>query len=137
MELGIEPISVSPSSKHSAPGHTPEDVKRHFINGTKILSGDVSAAAGNSFRTALEKATDYLLRKSDEDSKLTAGSLRDRIELLKKKDLITPQLFECAEVIRKLGNMGAHGDPKFTMERAHELKKLTEKFLEHVFTMPE
>lgn len=137
MELGIEPISVSPSSKPSVPRHTPEDVERHFIDGIRILSGDVAAAAGNSFRTALEKATDHLLRKSDEDSKLTAGSLHDRIKLLKKKNLLTPQLFDWAEIIRKWGNMGAHGDSGFTMERAHELKKFTEKFLEYVFTMPE
>ena len=136
-ELGIGPISVSPSNKPNAPRHTPEDVERHFIDGIKILSVDVSAAAGNCFRTALEKATDHLLRKSDEDSKVTAGSLHDRIKLLKKKNLITPQLIEWAEVIRSWGNMGTHGDPEFTIEQAHELKKFTEKFLEYVFTMPE
>ena len=137
LELGIEPISVSPSIKSNAPRYTPKEVETHFLDGLKILSVGVWSSAGNSFRTTLEKATDYLIENRCEASNVGHRSLRDRIKFLKEKNMISIQIFEWAEIIRTLGNMGTHGDPEFTEKDACELKHFTEKFLEYVFTMPE
>ena len=125
-------------SEPISPSGTPEDVARHFIEGLKVLSVGAFPSAGNCFRTTLEKATNHLLRGAEFDTKKSRKlTLYERIELLRNKSIIAPSIYEWAGIIRRLGNMGTHGDAEFTQHEANELRHFTEQFLHYVFSMPE
>ena len=134
----IEVHSVFPCpSEPSPPPDTPEDVAKPFIEGLTALDVGLINSAGNSFRTALEKATSHLLDGFDASAEdPTRMQLFHRIESLRDNHLITPSLYEWAHLIRDLGNRGTHGDAEFTRGQAVELKNFTEQFLFYVFTMP-
>lgn len=127
-----------PPSKPIAPPGTPGEVEVHFIEGLKVLSVDAYHSAANSFRRTLEQATIHLLGELGNDAeKHKDEDLYSRIKALQKYSLITPPLYDWAEIIRKVGNKGTHADSEFSKEDAIELKNFTEMFLVQVFTMPE
>ena len=120
-----------------APEDTPEDVAKDFVEGLKVLPVEAYRSAGNCFRRALEKATNHLLNELGSDARKHIGKkLYDRIKVLRDNFLITPSLYDWAEIIRDFGNKGSHGEVDFAEEDAVELKNFTEIFLIHVFTMP-
>lgn len=136
---GFVVIEVLPAlSEPISPSGTPEHVARHFIEGLKVLSVEAFPSAGNCFRTTLEKATNHLLERAEVDTKNSGKlTLYERIELLRSENLIALSIYEWAGIIRKLGNMGTHGDAGFTQHEANELRHFTEQFLHYVFSMPE
>ena len=135
---GVNIQSIYPcQSEPVAPQGTPNDVAEHFVNGLKTLSAKAYPPAGNCFRTTLERATDLLLNGLGLDEKdAKEKSLYSRIKVLRKHCVITQPLYDLADIIRNLGNMGSHGDINFSAEDAVKLKDFTEIFLFHVFTMP-
>ena len=136
---GFVVMEVLPAlSEPISPPGTPEDVARHFIEGLKVLSVEAFPSAGNCFRTTLEKATNHLLKGAECDTNRSGKlTLYERIESLRNKNIIAPSIYEWAGIIRKLGNMGTHGDADFTQYEANELRHFTEQFLHYVFSMPE
>lgn len=136
---GFVVMEVLPAlSEPISPSGTPEDVARHFIDGLKVLSVGAFPSAGNCFRTTLEKATNHLLEGAEVDTKKSGQlTLYERIKLLRNENIIAPSIYEWAGIIRKLGNMGTHGDADFTQHEANELRHFTEQFLNYVFSMPE
>ena len=135
---GVTIKSIFPSpSKLVVPPATPDDVGDHFTEGLRVLSVKAYPSAANCFRRTLEKATDHLLDELKYDAKKRKSmSLMCRIKALRKHELITQLLYEWADIIRDVGNKGTHGDTDFSEGDAVELKKFTEMFLIHVFTMP-
>lgn len=137
-DYGVKIQSICPPvSEPVEPEGTPGDVAKDFVEGLKVLSAEAYPSAGNCFRRALEKATKHLINKLGSDSKEHIGkNLYDQIKVLRDNFLITPSLYDWAEIIRDFGNKGSHGDADFAEEDAVELKNFTEIFLIHVFTMP-
>lgn len=137
-ENGVTIKSIfPPPSKFVVPPHTPDDVGRHFTEGLNVLSVKAYPSAANCFRRTLEKATDHLLDELKYGAEERKNmSLKCRIRALRKHELINPLLYEWADIIRDVGNKGTHGDTDFSENDAVALKKFTEMFLTHVFTMP-
>lgn len=137
-EKGVQIKSSFPlQNEPSAPQDTPKDVAGHFIEGLNVLSVKAYSSAGNCFRRALEKATYHLLEELGSDAiKEKEKNLYSRIKVLRDRSLITPILYEWAEIIREFGNKGSHGDMEFSEKEAAALKNFTGVFLMHVFTMP-
>ena len=126
-----------PPSKPVVPFGTPDDVGRHFTEGLNVLSVKAYPSAANCFRRTLEKATDHLLDELNYDAEKRKNmSLKCRIKALRKHELINPLLYDWAHIIRDVGNQGTHGDTDFSENDAVDLRKFTEIFLIHVFTMP-
>ena len=137
-DYGVKIQSIfPPPSKLVVPPATPDDVGNHFTEGLRVLSVEAYLSAANCFRRTLEKATDHLLGELMYDAEKRKNmSLKCRIEALRKHELINTSLYDWADTIRDVGNKGTHGDTDFSENDAVELKKFTEMFLIHVFTMP-
>ena len=137
-ERYIQIQSIMPiQSEPVAPEDTPKPVAKEFVEGLSVLRVRAFSSAGNCFRRALEKATNHLLDELGADATDHRGmNLYSRIRALRDRSLIAPQLYDWAEIIRDLGNMGSHGDSDFSEKDAVELKNFTGIFLFYVFTMP-
>lgn len=112
----------------AAPEHTPENVKRFYLQGMENLERHFDAA-GTMFRKALDAA----LKQLDPAAK---GTLQKRIDSLDPSIGVTPAMKQWAHEIRLLGNDAAHEDDPFTGDEAKSLQAFTEMFLTYAFTLP-
>jgi hypothetical protein len=112
----------------AAPEHTPDNVKRFYVQGLDNMAGNFDAA-GTMFRKSLDAA----LKHIDPTGK---GTLEKRIDNLPAATGVTPPMKEWAHEIRDLGNDAAHEEDPFTEAEAKSLQAFTELFLQYVFTLP-
>jgi hypothetical protein len=112
----------------AAPGHTPENVGRFYLQGMDNIARNFDAA-GTMFRKSLDAALKHL----DPTGK---GTLEKRIDNLPAATGVTPAMKDWAQQIRHLGNDAAHEDDPFTEAEAKSLQAFTELFLTYAFTLP-
>jgi Domain of unknown function (DUF4145) len=90
------------------PDPTPDVIKAAVTSSFALFWRDPEACAGK-LRTAVERVVDHLLPPKNQSGKFV--SLANRLTTLSPKH---PELAEAADVLRGVGNEGAHGD---TVER--------------------
>jgi hypothetical protein len=64
------------------------------------------------------------------------GNIRDRIDALAERKLLTPDLQDWAHQVRLGGNDAAHDEDPYTIEEASELLGFAELYLTYVYTLP-
>lgn len=110
------------------PPHTPPNVGRFFEQGMENLVGRWDAA-GTMFRKTLDTA---LTKKFP----AIKGTLAQRIRKAADGGLLTPEMADWADEIRRLGNEAAHEEEPFTEEDARALHAFTGLVLRYLFTRP-
>lgn len=115
------------------PEHTPDNLKRLFLQAVDASKRDAPDASGAMSRKVIDNSTQMLLK--GEEKKL--GTIYGRIEALKGNGTLTPELAEWAHEVRLGGNDAAHDLEPFTPEEAGELLDFVELYLIYVYTLPE
>lgn len=114
------------------PTHTPDELKRIFVQAANALKRGDSDASGAMSRKVLDVSTQQLLSA---DSK-KYGNIQGRIDALAAANKLTPDLKEWAHQLRLGGNDAAHDLDPFTQEEADELLSFAELYLIYVYSLP-
>ena len=120
--------TVPRDRKIRAPSHTPDNVKRYYIQGEDNLPTNWDAA-GVMYRKSLEAA----LRVKFPDLE---GSLMARIDAAAKEGKITAEMSDWAHRIRILGNEAAHDEEPFSEHDAKTLSSFCHLLFLYLFTLP-
>ena len=82
---------------------------------------------------ALRRTLEMICKEQGE----TTGTLEAKIEALHSRKIIPATLKETADLLRKLGNAGAHGDDFEIDDRSlDDLKKFTQYIMEYIYVLP-
>lgn len=114
----------------SAPAHTPDAVKRRFIEGEDAYARASWNAAVAMYRSALDIATKAL------DGVPAKVTFFKRLEWLHENHRITPDMRSWADHVRVEGNDALHDPDEFSADDARPLRLFTEMFLRYVFELP-
>lgn len=117
-------------SASAAPPHTPESVKRRFLEGEDAYRRQSWNAAVAMYRSALDIATKAL------EGVPQRLKFYDRLQWLHENHRITPEIRSWADVVRVEGNEALHDPDDFSEEDAKPLRLFTEMFLRYVFELP-
>lgn len=102
--------------------------------------GDFLKEAKKSFATGATTASAIMARKSLEETVkhfgATGNNLKEKINDLGAKGLITQSFVNWAHEVRYIGNDAAHESSPVSKEDAQQAVSFTEMFLTYVFTMP-
>jgi Domain of unknown function (DUF4145) len=116
----------------TVPVHVPAPLDRYYRQAAEGCQSGHSDASGAMSRKVVDVSTQLLL---GEESK-KYGNIRDRIDALAAKDLLTPDLMEWAHQVRLGGNDAAHDEDPYTPEEAEELLSFAELYLTYVYSLP-
>jgi len=119
---------VPPDRKIRAPSHTPDNVKRYYIQGEDNLPTNWDAA-GVMYRKALEAALRVKFPELE-------GSLMSRIDAAAREGKITAEMSDWAHRIRRLGNEAAHDEEPFSEHDAKTLSSFCHLVFLYLFTLP-
>lgn len=124
-------ITAMPAAEEAkAPEHTPKPVADAYVDALKSLNNSLWTPAGIMARKTIDVATKSL------DPHTKKGSpLRDRIDNLRAKGLITEALQVMAHVVRLDGNDAVHEEDPFTEDEAQEICEFARLFLTLTFTV--
>jgi hypothetical protein len=114
------------------PPHTPDDLKRIFLQASDSLKRNAPDASGAMSRKVVDVSTQMLLGEKSKDYR----TIYDRIEALADKGTLTPDLRDWAHEVRLGGNDAAHDLDPFQKEEAEELLDFAELYLTYVYTLP-
>lgn len=114
----------------TAPPHTPESVRRRFLEGEDAYQRHSWNAAVAMYRSALDVATKGM------DGVPPGKTFYKRLEWLHENHRITPDIRSWADHVRIEGNEALHDPDDFTEEDAKPLRLFTEMFLRYVFELP-
>jgi hypothetical protein len=112
-----------------APDHTPDNIRKFYLQGMDNLRRGHFDAAGAMFRKTLDIGTRAL------DHNLP-DNLNKRIDVLVASGMITMDMGNWAHQIRLGGNEAVHDDDEFSKDDAADLAAFTELFLMYAFTLP-
>ncbi len=116
----------------SCPSHTPEALKRLFLQATKALKREDPDASGAMSRKVVDVSSQQLLGEESEKYR----NIQQRIDALAASGKLTIDLKDWAHQIRLGGNDAAHDLHPFTIEEADELIVFVELYLTYVYTLP-
>lgn len=132
-ELGFSVKKLYPGSMPSTvPAHVNAPLDRYYRQASESLQGGHYDASGAMSRKVVDVSTQQLL---GEDSK-KFGNIRDRIDALAQRGLLTPDLKDWAHQIRLGGNDAAHDEDPYTKDEAEDLLGFAELYLTYVYTLP-
>ena len=112
---------------NTAPDHTPDRVAADFREAVSSLKNSNCTAASLMARRAVERAAKTLGAKG--------GGLKDLIEFLEKRNLITQTLAAWAYEIRDIGVTAAHKDA-ITEKDARDAVNFAEMLFVYLFELP-
>ena len=115
------------------PEHTPDALKRVFLQAANALKRGDPDASGAMSRKVVDNSTQMLLAEKAKDYK----NIHGRIEALKDLGLLTPDLATWAHEVRLGGADAAHDLDPFTQDEADELLDFAELYLIYVYSLPE
>lgn len=92
----------------------------------------VRARSPNSFATSVRRALEALC----DDRGITKGSLAKRVQLLTLANELPPPLLEIADVLRFVGNVGAHNDRKVSKAEVEVIDKCFRLLIEYFYEVP-
>jgi hypothetical protein len=114
------------------PDHTPDNLKRVFLQAANALKRGDPDASGTMSRKVIDASTQSLL--GDEAKKYP--SIYSRIEALAARGALTPDLKEWAHQVRLGRADAAHDLDPFSQEEADELLDFAELYLTYVYSIP-
>lgn len=120
---------VAPSR---CPEHTPDLLKRIFLQAANALKRGDPDASGAMSRKVVDVSTQLLL--GEEAQKY--ANIYQRIEALAATNTLTPDLKDWAHAVRLGGADAAHDLDPFTQEEADELLDFAELYLMYVYSLP-
>jgi len=94
----------------------------------------ISRVAPNAFACMVRRALEFMC----EDKKAVGRTLHDKLQDLSSKNIIPPVLAEMADIVKKLGNIGAHADE--TNVHREDVEVIDDFFnavIEYVYVAPE
>lgn len=94
----------------------------------------VSKIAPNAFACMIRRALEFMC----EDKKAVGNTLHEKLKDLSAKKIIPPVLAEMADIVKKLGNIGAHADA--TNVQRDDVETIDDFFnavIEYVYVAPE
>ncbi|UZN03302.1 DUF4145 domain-containing protein [Cellulomonas sp. S1-8] len=110
--------------------HLPADVARYYADAQRVLDVGVPDAAAVQLRRTLEAAAAH----HDQDQRV----LVQRIQALIDAGLVTRPFGEALDLIRKVGNQGAHAsDEHVDQASAERALRFTTQLLRNLFEVPE
>jgi hypothetical protein len=131
IEPGFSILAVWPQRTASAaPAHTPDAVRRRYIEGEDAYKRHSWNAAVAMYRSALDIATKAV------DGVPKNLTFFKRLQWLAEKQLITPEIRSWADHVRVEGNEALHDPDEFIEDDARPLRFFTEMFLRYVFELP-
>jgi len=113
-----------------APPHTPDPVKKRFLEGEDAFRRGNWNSAVAMYRSALDIATKAM------DGVPKGASFFGRLQWLHKNNGITPDIRAWADHVRVEGNAALHEPEEFSEDDAKALRFFTEMFLRYVFELP-
>jgi hypothetical protein len=113
-----------------APPHTPEAIKRRFLEGEDAYRRQSWNAAVAMYRSALDIATKSM------EGVPRGQTFYKRLEWLHDQHMITPDIRAWADAVRVEGNDALHDPEDFTENDTKPLRLFTEMFLRYVFELP-
>jgi len=135
--IGWKLVDVCPKPQiPQCPQHTPDDLKRIFLQAMNALRRGDADASGAMSRKVMDASTQRLVatllpEKNDELKNIYA-----RIEALAAARKLTPDLKDWAHQLRLGGADAAHDIDAFKLEEASELLDFAELYLTYVYTLP-
>lgn len=113
--------------------------------GIQIDLREAAACIGHGFYTAGIVMLRRVIEKAAKTKGVTNGGLKAKLKTLLDRGLIPPSVHARAEVVRGIGNVGAHSEidaagsdlEPFTEEDAEATSSVTVHFLMHLFALPE
>ncbi len=117
-------------SAPDAPPHTPESVKRRFMEAEKAYQQHSWNAAVAMYRSALDIATKAI------PGVPTGETFYNRLIWLHDNHKITPDMKAWADHVRIEGNEALHDPEDFTQDDATPLRLFSEMFLRYIFELP-
>ena len=121
---------LPPPSK--CPAHTPDDLKRLYLQAANALKRGDPDASGAMSRKVVDVSTQTLLGEKSKDHK----NIYSRIEALAENGALTPDLKDWAHEVRLGGADAAHDLDPFTQAEADELLNFAELYLIYVYSLP-
>src|SRR5579875_1785339 len=126
-------VNTYPKPKPSrCPSHTPDELKRVFLQAANALKRGDPDASGVMSRKVVDISTQRLLEAESGNYR----NIYQRVEAVAAKGLLTPELKEWAHELRLGGGDAAHDLNPFTQEEADELLEFAELYLTYVYTLP-
>ena len=114
------------------PDHTPDNLKRVFLQAANALKRGDPDASGAMSRKVVDVSTQVLLGEKAK----TYGNIYQRIEALAANGALTGDLKNWAHEVRLGGADAAHDLDPFTQEEADELLDFAELYLIYVYSLP-
>ena len=112
-----------------APPHTPENVKKRFLEAEDAFRRGNWNSAVAMYRSALDIATKGM-------SDVPKGTFYERLQWLHDNHKITPDIWSWATHVRVEGNAALHDPEEFSPDDAKALRFFSEMFLRYVFELP-
>ena len=135
-KLGWHIVNTYPKPQPSkSPTHTPDDLKRIFLQAADAFKRNLPDASGAMSRKVMDVSTQQLVKQLSDQTK-TFKTIYDRIEALANNGLLTPDLKDWAHQLRLGGADAAHDLDPFTPEEASELLDFAELYLTYVYSLP-
>lgn len=103
---------------------------------------DIYNEASATYYANAPRATAVMLRRTieaiTEHLGENKGSLANRLQALRDKNILQPALLEWAKEVRLVGNQGAHYEPAemVSMEDARQLLDFTKELMKYLFELP-
>lgn len=114
------------------PSHVPDDLGSFFFQAADNLKRRNWDASGAMSRKVVDVSSQQLLGK--DTSKFR--NIKERIDELANRSIITNDLKDWAHEIRLGGNEAAHDMRPFSETEAEELVDFSELYLTYVYTLP-
>ena len=128
---GFQPQYWIPANKGTPKfEHLPDHINRAFNEVYECTSVNASMSAVLMCRTIIEATA--------KDNGVTKGQLRDKIDVLQERGIISEFIAKVGHTLRSFGNDMAHGDiaVEVSAEEAGKAVKFLEAFLQHVYELP-
>jgi hypothetical protein len=117
---------------NAIPAYVPAPLDRYYQQALDSLHSAHYDASGAMSRKVVDVSTQQMVKG---DTK-KYNNIRDRIDALAEKHLLTPDLKDWAHQIRLDGNDASHDEDPFTADEAQGLLSFTELYLTYVYTLP-
>jgi hypothetical protein len=114
------------------PDHTPDNLKRVFLQAANALKRGDPDASGAMSRKVVDVSTQVLLGEKAK----AYSNIYQRIEALAANGALTADLKDWAHAVRLAGADAAHDLDPFTQEEADELLDFAELYLIYVYSLP-
>lgn len=110
------------------PKIVPEEIRNTYRKASRIKRIDP-----NAFAVQIRRALEYMCKDQDAKGKTLQAKLQDMGE----REMIPPTLVETTDVLRNLGNIGAHaGEAEVTSESANIVDDFFRLIVEYIYIIP-